>query len=490
MFSSGFEYVGGTKDEADYIYYNADIINNRASDLTAGITVPDPIIRFNETRDTSLIKDASKYNFSIVRFTMNGPGLDLPLFIPDIFENQPDVNRTSYAVALTYNQTWNTSLGPITFNIAGDPFFVEYSPEVINTTLAPVPTSPVVKQDVSTQYYWVRTYSHWVRLVNQTLLNAWIAPLPTAYGAQSVWRKFAAAWAAAGLTGPADPFPFPLLGGTEAFAAHVQPPNVQYSPTTNLFSIQADSYGYGAFINPSPGGGPFVPTPYTPPAGPVDGIAGQAAPPQCRLFFNSNMYNLFANFEANYYNSTNIGGLPSPLAPGYVWEILFPNKNYQNLVSYTQPPYSTYVPLANQKIYWINEQDYPSNDNLWSPVGSIVFTTTLIPIRAEQNSAPVVYGENNLGNSAGTTASAFVPIITDIAVPLSPEGAQAYRSFIYYTPTAEYRLGDFGPSQQEVRNIDIQVFWRNRLNNELYPLTIPNGGTVSFKLMFKHRRLA
>lgn len=486
MFSSGFEYVGGTKDEADYIYYNADIINNRASDLTAGVVVSNPQIRFNETRDTPIIKDASKYNFSIVRFSMNGPGLDLPLFIPDVFEGQPDVNKTSYAVALTYNQTWNTSLGPITFNIAGDPFFVQYSPEVLNTVLAPVPPSPVVKQDVSTQYYWVRTYSHWVRLVNQTLLNSWIAPVATAYGAKSVWLKFAEAWTAAGLVGPADPFPYPLLGGTEAFAAFIQPPNIQYNPTTNLFSIQADSYAFGEFINPSPGGGPFVPTPYV--AGPP-GVAGQASAPQSRLFFNSNTYNLFANFEANYYNSLSIGGLP-PLAPGYTWEILFPNKNWENLVSYTQPPYNTYVPLANQKIYWINVQDYPSNDNLWSPCGAIVFTTSLIPIRAEQVSAPVVYGENNLGDSAGVTASAFVPIITDIAVPLSPEGAQAYRSFIYYTPTAEYRLGDFGPSQQDVRNIDIQVFWRNRLNNQLYPVSIPNGGTVNFKLMFKHRRLA
>jgi hypothetical protein len=48
-------------------------------------------------------------------------------------------------------------------------------------------------------------------------------------------------------------------------------------------------------------------------------------------------------------------------------------------------------------------------------------------------------------------------------------------------------MGDFGPSRQEIRNIDIQIFWRNKLDNELYPLTIPNGGTISFKLMFRHR---
>ncbi|MFZ4600674.1 MAG: hypothetical protein ACOYNN_18685, partial [Terrimicrobiaceae bacterium] len=72
-------------DEPDYVYYNADIINNTTDDLPAsGLAPPDPQIRFNETRDTALLKDASQYHFSIIRFTMNGANRDLPLFIPNI----------------------------------------------------------------------------------------------------------------------------------------------------------------------------------------------------------------------------------------------------------------------------------------------------------------------------------------------------------------------------------------------------------------------
>jgi hypothetical protein len=69
--------------DPDYVYYNATIINNRTG-LNNYSRSADPEIRFQETRDTPIINDASKYNFSIIRFTMNGPNKDLPLFIPII----------------------------------------------------------------------------------------------------------------------------------------------------------------------------------------------------------------------------------------------------------------------------------------------------------------------------------------------------------------------------------------------------------------------
>jgi hypothetical protein len=47
----------------------------------------------------------------------------------------------------------------------------------------------------------------------------------------------------------------------------------------------------------------------------------------------------------------------------------------------------------------------------------------------------------------------------------------------------------YNPSKISYEKL-LQVFWRNRLNNQLYPVTIPNGGTVNFKLMFKHRRIS
>lgn len=464
-YSSSLEYLGGTKSDADYIYYNGSIINYRSSDLTSGITIPDPPARFNETRDTSIISDASKYNFSIVRFQMDGPNRNLPLFIPDIQENQPNVNLTSYGVVMSFQQEWITALGLQSFQITPQQTFVTWSPEIINSVLAPTPSSPVVRQDLTSQYYWCKTYDHWLQQCNLALQANW------ASNAASVWGLWQAEWIARGLPGAGDPFPYPTV---QDFLQAYPSPIIEFNPTTNLFSIQATSDCFGQRVLP------FTPIPYAP------GVPQPLNPPSARLFFNSNMAGLFANFQSLYFNSTNIPGL-GPVPVGYVQEILFPNRNYSNIVDTRQPPYSLYVPAKDQHVYWVNTQDYPSNDTLWSPVSAVVFTTTLLPIRSEQNSAPVLIGDSNTGGSLPTSQSAFSPIITDIQLPLGGEGAQGWRQFLYYTPSAEYRMADFGPSRQEIRNIDVQIFWRNKLDNELYPLTIPNGGTVSFKAMFRHR---
>ena len=156
---------------------------------------------------------------------------------------------------------------------------------------------------------------------------------------------------------------------------------------------------------------------------------------------------------------------------------------------YAGVPPLGYVPIAQQKVYWKNTQDYKSVDTLWSPISSIVFTSTLLPVKTEQTGQPVELGLSNLGESFPTTQSAFQPIITDIALDTAAGGADDYRQFIFYAPNAEYRLADFGTSKQEIRNIDIQVFWKNRLDNELYPVSMFNLSSVSLKFMFKHKRV-
>jgi hypothetical protein len=80
---------------------------------------------------------------------------------------------------------------------------------------------------------------------------------------------------------------------------------------------------------------------------------------------------------------------------------------------------------------------------------------------------------------------AFQPIITDIALPI--ENAHAYRQLIYYAPSAEYRLASFQRSRQTINQIDIQVYWKNRLDGQLYPVQMFNCSSVSVKIMFRRR---
>jgi len=481
-----FESVGGVQYQPDYLYYNCDIINNNTQDLGASYTISnltataDPQIRFNETRDTALLKDASQYEFSIVRFTMNGANRDLPLFIPNIAVGQDNVNLTTYAIALTYQQSWNTNLGTTAFNIAPNPTYLTYVPETQNPILAPTPRTPYVSQDLSSRYYWVLTYQHWVNLVNATILQAH----------QTLYTQFQSKWnSTVGLT---DPFPYSTFA---SFQAIVQTPQVVYNPSTQRFTVYADSDGFGQRLTT------FTEIPY------VVGTAGVKTPPSLRFFMNTNMGGMFANFATIYWNTpivlNSLGitydgntylAFPVGVPEGYVYEMTFSNKFYSNVADYRLPPQSGtpplgYVPLLAQKVYWLNEQDYKSVDSLWSPISSIVFTTTLLPIKTESASAPNILGQGNLGNSAPTTASAFDPIITDIALDQQPGGADLYRQFIYYAPTAEYRISALAPSKQELRNVDIQVYWKNRLDSQLYPLNMYNLSSVSIKIMFRHKGL-
>jgi hypothetical protein len=480
-----FEQVGGLSSSPDLLYYNCDIINNNSKDLgvlqnavsNLALTA-DPQIRFNETCDTALIKDVSEYEFSIIRFTMNGANRDLPLFIPNILLGQNNPNLTTYAVAVSYQQTWNTNLGAITFNITPLPTFIIYVPEVKNDYLAPTPRTPLITQDLSSRYYWVFTYQHWIDLVNQTLLTAH----------QTLYTTFQAQWA--GYAGLTDPFPFATFN---AFQATVQTPRVVYDENNRLFTLYGDSDGYGQRLTT------FTPIPY------VAGTASPQTQPRERLFFNTNMAGMFANFNTIYWNvstipSNTIDGVVYPAFPvnnvpeGYVYELIFSNKFYKNVADYRVPPESGipplgYVPLSAQKVYWELTQDFKSVDTLWSPISSLVFTTTLLPIKTEQASAPNILGSSNLGDSAPTTLSAFDPIITDIALDTAAGGADLWRQFIYYTPIAEYRMTDMSPSRQELRNIDIQVFWKNRLDSQLYPVYMYNLSSVSIKIMFRKKHM-
>ena len=599
MFSSSIQTHGDNQDAPDYVYYNADIINNTTVNTFQGQAIRDPQIRFNETRDTAIIRNAADYYFSIIRFTMDGANRDLPLFIPNIAEGtgQTNPNLTTYSMAVSFSQTINLGGADIVVNGVPQQRFIQYVPETQNPISAPVPRNiaadnfqgqwnagvqyllgqivsmtaanqygsfdgpfyqvipqaawnpqqtyaigsvvqynntiyqaiaistgitpvvgpnwvlaPVVgtnpttsslwsfagndlgnSQDLTSRYYWVYTYQHWVNLWNATMVDAGqfgSAPLATSTCAyQDTYNAFYNAYIAAG--GPAGSFPYATFG---AFCNAVYPPVMKYVADTSKFDIYMDSAGFGERLTA------FTPTPYG--AGPPV-VVGLPEHPVCRLFFNANMFGLFANYDNTYYNlptGTLFGSVVVP--DGYVNEILSTNKAFQNVSDFRLSPYTGVAPLGYNpvsltgaaitpnmigRVYYIAQQDYSSTDSLWSPVSSIVFTSTLLPIKSEATGAPVVLGAGNLGFSQATVQSAFQPIITDISLDTSSGNADAYRRFIYYAPSAEYRLSDFSSSKQDIRNIDIQVFWKNRLDNQLYPINMFNLSSVSIKVMFKHK---
>lgn len=470
---SSTEYIG-PKDEPTHIYYNADIINNTSTDVTsAGLAKPDPPLRFNETRDSALVKDASKYFFSIVRFTLDGPNRDLPLLIPSIQLGQVKPDLTSYSFAIAFQATYTTNVGDVYFEIQPAPTFLTWVPECQNTLLAPVPAPPITTQDISSRYYYLSSYQWFVELVNATLSSAM----------QNLYAEFQLQWLSA--PGVTDPFPYATLADFQG--AVFNTPQFTFDESSNLFSIWLDSRAFGQPIVP------FVQIPYSP------GVAQLTYKPVARQFMNTNSQGLFANFPVIYWNrvtplpSVSVGGVILPAfntvpQPGYVYEITAPNKFYQNVVNFALSPYGNpgnIVPVGQQQSYYKVTQDFQSNDSIWSPIASIVITSTLLPIKSEFIAAPTELGTSNIGNSASTGSSAFTPIITDIALDTTVGGSAAYRQLISYAPSAEYRMSDFNPSKTDIQQIDIQVYWKNRLDGQLYPVYMYNLASAHIKVLLR-----
>ena len=661
MYSSSITKRGGTKDEPDYVYYNASIVNNATGSTLNGQAYLDPQIKFNETRDRAIIENASDYHFSLLRFTMEGASKNLPLFIPSIQENtgQTNVNLTVYSMAVSYEQTFDLTGSPppyYTVVATPSPRFIQYSPEIINAIVAPTPNTTAntrflgaydsaasyqvgaivslgaysqinknypspyyqvvsslpswksgsyydvnttvlfgslcytslyviavsvappsddmtnwglgvsnispsatttqwslvsdtlgTSQDLSSKYYFVGSYQYVCDLWNATMLNcnafsdtavdldAGIVISSCAY--EDTYLAFYQAWVATVVAASIDPatltFPYPTFGDFCNSETSVLPPVLVYDSDTSKFVLQADQDGFGTRILS------YAPVPYSTishPDAPSTYTVGLPIPPVCRLFFNENMYGLFSNFPSNYYNfpttdtasqgsysafpvpinvvipyspygtvpisSPTYSGptvsVPIAVPDGYVYEITFYNNNFQNLLDTRLPPFTGVSPLGLIPIssvyfnivYWLATQPMSSVDSFWSPISALVFTTSLLPVRPEATAPPVMLGQSNTGFSSATVPSAFQPLVSDYAMDQSINGTGSanYRQFILFNPVAEFRLSDFGASKQDIRAIDIQVFWRHRLTNNLYPITMFNLSSVSIKLMFRNKR--
>lgn len=191
-----------------------------------------------------------------------------------------------------------------------------------------------------------------------------------------------------------------------------------------------------------------------------------------RIFFNTNLYGLFSSFNHKYLGGDTVQNVYT----GYediAYEIISDRKNGLRDI------------LINNTTYFEDKQEWISTDTLWSPISSIVFSSTMIPVINENLGQPIIYGEGNTTSSVTTQAN-HMPIVTDIALTL--QRANDYKTFITYIPSAEFRLTELSPST-DLRNIDIKVFWKNRLDGNLYPMKLFNLSTVSVKIMFIHKSL-
>ena len=130
--------------------------------------------------------------------------------------------------------------------------------------------------------------------------------------------------------------------------------------------------------------------------------------------------------------------------------------------------------------YVVLTQDFESTSSLWSPVASIVVGTQFITVREEYSGTPITIGSGNLGSNA--SSGSFQKVLLETPIEVLPQSS--WRGLIFYEQKVE-KLSSLGMSKEDLKNLDVQIYWRNRLTNSLTPLTLYNGGSANIRVLFK-----
>jgi len=177
------------ENTVEYMYMNIDILN---SSQGQNFFYQCPEIRYTENLIDAVLENANNYKMFIVRFDYDN-GMLLPIWSPEIVDNQSNVNLCTESITLsvvhdsvTYTQTTN----------------MIYEPE----TTAILFSNAGLFND-SQNYYYVYTYSHVVYLFNQMLQNCF----------NSLQQQ---------------------IGDTFTFTASC--PFISYDPNSSLFSLYFD----------------------------------------------------------------------------------------------------------------------------------------------------------------------------------------------------------------------------------------------------------
>jgi len=197
-----------------------------------------------------------------------------------------------------------------------------------------------------------------------------------------------------------------------------------------------------------------------------------------KLYFNSELFNLFSSLEA----------IKQPQPLGFLTPTAsYLNTNYQLIFSRntsckneetvrtnfsTVPPGSSHVMITNSSEY--------SPLPYWNPVDKIVFTTAQLPVVPQLIAAASNYYSNT--QNASTNADTQY-ILCDFSAQLTT--GTEYKPNISYVPPAEYVLNELY-GEKEVYSISIFVYWKDKFG-DLHPFILEPGGTALLKIMFRKK---
>lgn len=400
----------------DNIYYDLTLTNFVQDDQKL------VQLKFNETRNTYFVPRANEYYLSIVRFQVDS--YTLPTHFTEIQPNQSDPNLMTQSFTLE----WESGVTKVAKRV-----YCNWEPVFTDITVPPPPSSNPNGLQTNSPYYYSYSFRHMIDIFNTALRDA--------FGQLQ-----------------ADPVVSGQLNNDI-------PPFFVWDDETNRAILYADS-------------------------GITDGTAGNPA----RVGYNNYISSIFPriNIYMNRASEALLSSLPYIRLPlttslGRHFKLKVGYTNQFGLAPPTTIPFYknleelpiAFNPALVKRQFIRVEQEYSTISN-WTPVSSVVFTSSTLPINVNSLSAPVIYVNNQIIQNSNN--SNFAPIITDIS-----SNEMVYKPNLLYVPSAQYRLVDL-LTNSPINNIDIQVYWKDRFGN-LNPFLFGSGATCTIKIAFFKKSL-
>lgn len=183
------------------------------------------------------------------------------------------------------------------------------------------------------------------------------------------------------------------------------------------------------------------------------------------IYCNTPLYTLMSGFQGDYY------GIDAKKGKNYKFKI---KKELRALNLFTVTDTYSVIQLY---------QEY-SSGSLFTPVSSIVFTTSM-PVLPTNSTKPTIFnGTSTLTNSGNNNN--IVTMLTDFQS--QDNNGYGFCNSLAYIPSAEYRFMSLNQGSSKLTNIDLSVFWLSRYGS-MYPIYLMPGCKCDLKLLFRLKNI-
>lgn len=444
---SGITTRGNLNSSDPYnLYYDINVVTDYDPTLTGDTAPP---LTFTETRQNPIISYPEDYLLSVVRFTLDSP--TLPIWSPDVLLGVGQTDPNKLIQSFSMSVTDYGGVVPVEYYVA-TPSNWEFIPDDLTV---PAPSPPFVFQNLQDPYYYVYEFSRALAIMNNALVATF-----TAMNAV--------------LTAAAKP----VIGNTAGTPASIYQnycPQFTYDPAAEIFTLSLP-LSPPALSGVAP---PFTYDTYDQNLPLTAGFTGRVV----KVYMNTAAWVLLNSLPTRFLGNGTVN-----LARGTEYEIVAYNNQYQNTNGGSRPTYPlTPVISTVNAIPQIIVPQENSTTILWSPVQSIVFSTSLLPVQNTLLSKPVIFNFWNgliskpVGGNSNNNVTA--PVLTDFELQGATGTSSQVR--ITYTPTAEYRMLDLRGTTP-VNAVEVSVFWKDKFAN-LHRFQLAAGCVASIKILFRRK---